>query len=178
MGMKMHVIWSNEYDVIESLEKEIMENPEDFGVRYKDGDDLWATACEINAEYLGDEKANLNIDVGEEIVVIADLGLWDGRHQGYKLLHKTNIADCFCGTCGDYVTWFVDDRGDLMCRDIHHDGTNLYTYRAWKPGISHAQRSYFMQKVAIGKATRKDITRYTQRIGDRIADVYGWKVRR
>ena len=178
MSMQMNVIWSNEYDVIESLEKEIMENPEDFGVRYKDGDDLWATACEINAEYLGDEKANLNIDVGEEIVVIADLGLWDGRHQGYKLLHKTNIADCFCGTCGDYVTWFVDDRGDLMCRDIHHDGTNLYTYRAWKPGISHAQRSYFMQKVAIGKATRKDISRYTQRIGDRIADVYGWKVRR
>ena len=65
-----------------------------------------------------------------------------------------------------------------MCRDIHHDGTNLYTYRAWKPEISHAQRSYFMQKVAIGKATRKDITRYTQRIGDRVADVYGWKVRK
>ena len=176
--MKMYTIWSNEYDVIESLEKEIMENPEDFGVRYKDGDDLWATACEINAEYLGDEKANLNIDVGEEIIIIADLGLWDGRHQAYKLLHKTNIADCLTGTCGDYVTWFVDDRGDLMCRDIHHDGTNLYTYRAWKPGISHAQRSYFMQKVAIGKATRKDITRYTQRIGNKVADVYGWKVRK
>ena len=178
MSMQMNVIWSNEYDVIEGLEKEIMENPEDFGVRYKDGDDLWATACEINAEYLGDEKANLNIDVGEEIIIIADLGLWDGRHQGYKLLHKTNIADCFCETCGDYVTWFVDDRGDLMCRDIHHDGTNLYTYRAWKPEISYAQRSYFMQKIAIGKATRKDITRYTQRIGDRVADVYGWKVRK
>ena len=178
MSMQMNVIWSNEYDVIESLEKEIMENPEDFGVRYKDGDDLWATACEINAEYLGDEKANLNIDVGEEIIIIADLGLWDGRRSAYKALHKTNIADCLTGTCGDYVTWFVDDRGDLMCRDIHHDGTNLYTYRAWKPEISHAQRSYFMQKVAIGKATRKDITRYTQRIGDRVADVYGWKVRK
>ena len=178
MSMQMNVIWSNEYDVIESMEKEIMENPEDFGVRYKDGDDLWATACEINAEYLGDEKANLNIDVSEEIIIIADLGLWDGRHQAYKILHKTNIADCLTGTCGDYVTWFVDDRGDLMCRDCHHDGTNLYTYRAWKPEISHAQRSYFMQKVAIGKATRKDITRYTQRIGDRVADVYGWKVRK
>ena len=178
MSMQMNVIWSNEYDVIESMEKEIMENPEDFGVRYKDGDDLWATACEINAEYLGDEKANLNIDVSEEIIIIADLGLWDGRHQAYKLLHKTNIADCFCGTCGDYVTWFVDDRGDLMCRDIHHDGTNLYTYRAWKPGVTPVQRMHFLFKVQSGKATRKDITRYTQRIGDRVADVYGWKVRK
>ena len=178
MSMQMNVIWSNEYDVIENLEKEIRENPDDFVAGYTKDDDFWAIACQLNDDYLDDERANLNIDVGEEIIIIADLGLWDGRHQGYKLLHKTNIADCLTGTCGDYVTWFVDDRGDLMCRDIHHDGTNLYTYRAWKPGISHAQRSYFMQKVAIGKATRKDITRYTQRIGDRIANVYGWKVRK
>ena len=169
-----HTIWSNDYDVIESLEKEIMSDPEEFGVRYKDGDDLWATACEINAEYLGDEKANLNIDVGEEIIIIADLDLWDGHKQAYKLLRKTNIADCLTGTCGDYVTWFVDDRGDLMCRDCHHDGTNLYTYRAWKPGMSENMKDNFLAKLHYGKATRKDITKYTQRIGDRIAEVYGW----
>lgn len=171
--MKMYTIWSNEYDVIESIAKDMMAYDEilEWGHALDQ-------AYEVNAESLDDEKRNLNIDVGEEIIIIADLGLWDGRHQAYKLLYKTNIADCLTGTCGDYVTWFVDDRGDLMCRDIHHDGTNLYTYRAWKPGISHAQRSYFMQKVAIGKATRKDITRYTQRIGDKVADVYGWKVRR
>ena len=127
---------------------------------------------------LDDERANLNIDVGEEIIIIADLGLWDGRKMAYKLLYKTNIADCLCGTCGDYVTWFVDDRGDLMCRDIHHDGTNLYTYRAWKPGITETQKENFCEKVYHGTATRKDITRYTQRIGDRVADVYGWKVRK
>ena len=171
--MKMHTIWSNEYDAIESIAKDMMEYDETL-----EWDHALDQAYEVNAESLDDEKANLNIDVGEEIIIIADLGLWDGRHQGYKLLHSTNIADCLSGTCGDYVTWFVDDRGDLMCRDCHHDGTNLYTYRAWKPEISYAQRSYFMQKIAIGKATRKDITRYTQRIGDRVADVYGWKVRR
>ena len=172
--MKMHIIWTNDdFDALEDIKKDIIEdNPdltEEQAMQY---------AYETRDEYLEDEKANLNIDVGEEIVIIADLGLWDGRHQAYKLLHKTNIADCLSGTCGDYVTWFVDDRGDLMCRDIHHDGTNLYTYRAWKPEISHAQRSYFMQKVAIGKATRKDITRYTHRIGDKVADVYGWKYRK
>ena len=50
---------------------------------------------------LEDERENLNIEVGEEIIIIADLGLWDGRHQAYKLLNKTNIADCLTGTCGD-----------------------------------------------------------------------------
>jgi len=127
---------------------------------------------------LDDERANLNIDVGEEIIIIADLGLWDGRRQGYKLLHSTNIADCLSGTCGDYVTWFVDDRGDLMCRDCHHDGTNLYTYRAWRYGISEVQKENFLDKIYSGKVTRQDITRYTRRIGDKVADVYGWKVRK
>ena len=174
--MKMHTIWSNEYVAIENLEKEIRENPDEFSEVNQENS--WERACELNNEYLEDEKVNLNIDVGEEIIVIADLGLWYGRRSGYKLIHSKNIADCLTGTCGDYVTWFVDDLGDLNCRDCHHDGTNLYLYRAWKPGISYAQRSYFMQKVAIGKATRKDITRYTQRIGDKVAEVYGWKVRK
>ena len=176
--MEMHTIWSNEYDVIENLEKEIKENPDDFVAGYTKDDDFWAIACQINDEYLDDERANLNIDVGEEIIIIADLGLWDGRHQAYKLLNKTNIADCLTGTCGDYVTWFVDDRGDLMCRDCHHDGTNLYTYRAWKPGISEVQKENLLWKIRGGCAERRDITRVTQRIGNKVADVYGWKVRR
>ena len=73
--MKMHTIWSNEYDVIENLEKEIRENPDDFVAGYSKNDDFWAIACQLNDDYLDDERVNLNIDVGEEIIVIADLGL-------------------------------------------------------------------------------------------------------
>lgn len=31
-----------------------------------------------------DECANLNLDLGAELVVIADLGLWNGRQTGYR----------------------------------------------------------------------------------------------
>lgn len=162
----MNIIWTNDTSAIESL---MEDNPEL----------VWDTACEMNAEFLEDEKANLDIEIGEEIIVLGDLELWYGHRKGYKLLRgKTNVRDCLTGTCGDCVTWYVDGLGDLMCRDVHHDGTNVYMYRAWKPEITYAQRSYFMQKVAIGKATRKDITRYTQRIGNYVADVYGWKYRK
>ena len=171
--MKMYTIWTNDYDVIESVAKDMMEYDEIL-----EWDHALDQAYEVNAESLDDEKRNLNIDVGEEIIIIADLGLWDGRHQAYKLLNKTNIADCLSGTCGDYVTWFVDDRGDLMCRDIHHDGTNLYTYRAWKPGISEVQKENLLWKIRGGCAERRDITRVTQKIGNKVADVYGWKVRK
>ena len=87
--MKMHTIWSNEVDVIEEIEKDILANPDDyFGV---DKSNSWAVACEQNDEYLEDEKANLNIEVGDEIIIIANLGLWDGKRMAYKELHITNI---------------------------------------------------------------------------------------
>ena len=171
--MKMHTIWSNEYDTIEAIAKDLQEYD---GI--EEWDDAWEQAYDTNAEYLDDEKVNLNIEVGDEIIIIANLGLWDGKHMAYKTPHITNIADCFGGTCGDYVTWFVDDRGDLNCRDCHHDGINLYLYRAWKDGISEEQKENFLYKVYRGQATRKDITRYTRKIGVYVADVYGWKVRR
>ena len=172
----MYRIWSNEYDVIDQLAKDILEDPDGFfGI---DKDNAFAVASEQNDDFLDDERANLNIDVGDEIIIIANLGLWDGNHMAYKTPHITNIADCFSGTRGDYVTWFVDSNGDLKCRDSHHDGTNIYLYRAWKDGISEEQKGNFLYKVYRGQATRKDITRYTRKIGTYVADVYGWDVRR
>lgn len=172
--MKKHVIWSNDYDVIEALEKEIRENPDDFVAGYDKDDDFWPIACQVNDDYLDDERVNLNIEVGTDIVVISNLGLWNGRFVGYRELHSQNIRDCLRGVVGDYVTWYVDELGDLVCDDTHHDGTNHYTYRAWKDGVSDTQKENFLDKVYRGVVTRKDITRYTRKLGPYIADVYGW----
>ncbi len=171
--MKMHIIWSNEFKEIERIQKAIMEDNPDMTE-----EEALDEAYETNNGYFDDERSMININVGNEIMIIANLGLWDGNHMAYKLLHSTNIRDCMSGTEGDYVTWFVDDRGDLNCRDCHHDGTILYLYRAWKSGISDTQKENFLYKVYKGEATRKDITRYTRKIGTYVADVYGWKVRR
>ena len=173
----MNVIWSNEVDVIEEIEKTLLEHKGDDGYYLNiDETNSWSCACEQNDDYLSDEQANLNIEVGEEIIIIADLGLWDGRRMAYKQTFKTNIADLLVPD-NDYVRWFVDDRGDMMARSIHHDGTNYYLYRAWKSGLTDLQKGNFLNKVFYGKATRKDITRYTRRIGDYVADVYGWKIK-
>ena len=174
----MNVIWSNEVNVIEEIEKDLLEHKGEEGYYYDiDESNSWACAVETNDMYLDDERANLNIDVGDEIIIIADLGLWYGRRNAYKLLRKTNIRDCLGNTVGDYVKWYVDDLGDLRCKDTHHDGTNFYTYRAWKTDISETQKENFIDKLYNGNATRKDITRYTRRLGEYVADVYGWKIR-
>ena len=46
---------------------------------------------ELNADYLDDERMNLNITLGMPILIIADLGLWDGRHSGYQEIASGNI---------------------------------------------------------------------------------------
>ncbi len=39
---------------------------------------------ERNSEYLDDERMNLDIQLDKPILVIVDLGLWNGRYSGYK----------------------------------------------------------------------------------------------
>jgi hypothetical protein len=129
--------------------------------------------CETNADYLSDERVNLNIQLSQPILVIADLGLWNGRRMGYKEIPSGNIRDCLSGGY-DYTTWYVDKKGDFRCDDIHHDGTNHYLYRVYKDGVSEYQKDRLKEKLYEGTATRADVTRITRRLGDEIGKVYGW----
>ena len=87
------------------------------------------------------------------------------------------ISDCLYSDT-DYATWYVDRLGDLRCDAIHHDGTNHYLYRTYKDGVSETQIDNLKEKLYHGTATRKDITRITRRLGDEIANVYGFPIPR
>ena len=169
--MKKHIIWSNRDLKLEDWEDCL----KDWEPEITDEDEQWMLVNQWNNEYLEDERANLNVDLHAGILAVADLGLWNGRKSGYKEM-GTNIRNCLGGTCGDYVTWYVDELGDLRCEDCHHDGTNYYTYRAWKEGVSPLQMENLEWKIYCGKATRKDITRLTRKLGPDVAKVYGWEV--
>lgn len=167
-----HIIWSSDIDLNDWQDFLEEEHPD-----VTDEVDQYRLCEELNYEYLEDERINLNIDLCREIVVIGDLGRWNGRVSGYKEA-GTRICDCLQDTWGDFATWYLDERGDLRCRDCHHDGVNYYTYRVYKSGLSDQQKGNFLLKVISGKATRRDVTRYTERLGDWIANVYGWKIRK
>lgn len=163
-----HIVWSDINldldDWRESLEEVYPDYPED---------ELYAIMCKNNAENLYDERANLDIQLPREIIVIGDLGLWNGRAHGYKMIDSGNIQDCLYSDC-DYNEWYVDKLGDFRCKAIHHDGTNHYLYRQIKPNISDEQLENFQNKLYSGTATRADINRITKRLGDEIGKVYGW----
>jgi len=168
MDTVKHIIWSDinlDYeDWRDDLEAEHPEMSEDQRM---------SLMYEINGEYLGDERMNLDIQLPREIIVIADLGLWNGRVTGYKMVNSGNIKDCLYSDC-DYNEWYVDRNGDLRCDAHHHDGTNHYLYRAIKPYATDEQVSRLQHRIFDRQATRADITRVTERLGDKIGAVYEW----
>lgn len=135
-------------------------------------DELVSLMYDANSEYLNDERDVLNIDLPNDIIVIADLGLWNGRVNAYKVI-SGNVRNCLESSYDP--EWYIDERGDLCCDDRHHDGTNRYIYRLIKKGATERQLNNLKQKILTGELTRRDITRVTTRLGDVINSVYAWK---
>lgn len=172
-----HIIWSNmnlEADDWRDSYKEYLEiNGLDDDPN--DENKLYEYMVEANDDYLSDERRNLDIQLSQPIIVIGDLGRWNGRVSGYKMIDSGNIKDCLYSDT-DYNEWYVDKYGDLRADAVHHDGTNHYLYRVFKDGVTDTQIENLQDKIYNGKATRADITRVTKRLGDDIAGVYGFPI--
>ena len=172
-----HIIWSNmnlEADDWRDSYKEYLEiNGLDDDPN--DENKLYEYMVEVNDDYLSDERRNLDIQFSQPIIVIGDLGRWNGRVAGYKMIDSGNIKDCLYSDT-DYTEWYVDKYGDLRADAVHHDGTNHYLYRVFKDGVTDTQIENLQDKIYNGKATRADITRVTKRLGDDIAGVYGFPI--
>lgn len=171
-AIERHVIWSNVHLDLDDWRGFLTESyPELSG----NEDRLYEKMHEVNLEYLNDERQNLNIPLSRPILVIGDLGFWNGRVRGCKVVESGNIRDCLYSKM-DMAEWYVDKNGDLRADAIHHDGTNRYLYRVFKRGVSDVQMARLQERICCGKATRADITRLTQRLGDSIAAVYGFRI--
>ena len=161
------IVWSDQNLDIEDWRdgyKEYLEANE-LDLDPDDEQAIYEWMVETNEEYLTDERVNL--------IVIGDLGRWNGRVMGYKMIDSGNIKDCLYSDT-DFTEWYVDQYGDLRADAVHHDGTNHYLYRVFKEGVTESQMERLQEKIYMGKATRADITRVTKRLGDEIGRVYGW----
>ena len=110
-----HIIWSNmnlEVDDWRDGYKEYLEINE-LSDDPNDENNLYEYMVETNEEYLSDERDNLNVCLSQPIIVIGDLGRWNGRVMGYKMIDSGNIiAEPFCdscdvGSCGFSVIDFI-----------------------------------------------------------------------
>jgi hypothetical protein len=142
---------------------------------YDEGDiDLSEYVQETLDTYLEDEQINLNKTINGNILVIADLGLWDGRKSGYKIINKNNLNAIFNVLGGDYDYFkFYCDRYDVKAELHHHDGTHYLTFREIREGkntTNLTDKLYDQEEV-----TQKEITRYTKSLKPYLKQIYGWK---
>lgn len=169
--MKKLTIWSNR-DI----------NPEDWIEDYRetaeingwdedtdDENNLLDYIHDTLAQYLDDECTNLNIPTEGRILVIADLGLWDGRHQGYQIFGK-NVNQIFKQHY-DCTEWYSDGY-NIRAIDAHHDGVNHYEYREIREdrNIQNLLDAIYNGE----KISRKKLNYYTRSLHKRVAAVYGW----
>lgn len=168
------IIWQN-YDInVEDWKDDFIYNLEennsladylidnDYNI---DDDDVLEWAYDMNGMYLDDERINLNINIGMPIIVIADIGRWNGRASAYKVIKSGNIADCLYSEC-DYCKWYCDDK-DFRFEGSHHDGNNHYRYRA----ISE-ENLELLEYGEIELNTECAIEHYTYSLRPHIANVY------
>lgn len=100
-----------------------------------------------------------------DILVIAYLGLWDGKHTGYKLLTGHKINSIFDVIQGDYFEMYIDENGEIMARDSHHDGTNHYIFREVRENvdITNLLDNLLNDRLTsrqLGACTTKNLTRF------------------
>lgn len=103
-----HIIWSNQnLDVDDWREdyKEFLEANE-LDADPNDEQALYEWMEETNYDYLSDERVNLNVQLSQPIIVIGDIGRWNGRVMGYKDIPSGNIRDCLYADT-DYTEWYA-----------------------------------------------------------------------
>ena len=92
-----------------------------------------------------------------KIIASADLGFWNGRKFGCKIIGY-ELKDCFIPERGcDYVTWELN-AFNLISAQSHHDGTHYLTYRRLK---DDKYQDLLERKAWQGKLTKRDISHYT-----------------
>ncbi len=150
-----------------SIKEELMDYlPEDEDITDDDIYQRFINDLEYECEDLKDILDKIdNEHIINDLIVIADLGLWDGHHKAYKLIdHLSDIDTCM----QDYNTIYVE-RNDLKIQAIHHDGTNYMTVREFKD-ISDERKDHFLDKIYYGTVTQNDISKCTRSIGKTVYD--------
>jgi len=162
---KQRIIWQSDINIKDFEDYLQEEHPE-----VTDEYEKHSLCQDLNDLYLDDERANLDIQLNNSILCIADLGLWNGRQSGYRVIESGNISDILSENA-DRVKWYTDGY-NIRCKAIHHDGVNYYEYREIR---SDRDINNLLDRIYNGEEfSRQTLNYYTRSILPHVAEVYGW----
>ncbi len=165
------IIWSSDYLFDDKAREEYGNSQRDLfdDDDYEVSDAEWAEVVNAN---LSDERMNLDKLIDGVVMAFADLGLWNGRRQVYKILGH-NINGIF-SVSEDENEWYGDGfniRGSLT----HHDGTHHVLYRVAKD-IDEAE--HIGEQIYNREIDEAGFRKKTRSLYPYVAEVYGWKTGR
>ena len=122
--------------------------------------DLWFDA----------EQCNLDVELNNNIIAITDVGRWNGRSSGYKVLNNnlSSIMNSF--GCDDFKI-YVENK-NVYFEGWHHDGYNSILFREVK---NPDNIDKFLDKIYEGETiTNSMLNYYTRSIYKDVKNVYGF----
>ena len=173
MTKKHTTIWKSygmysleEMEQAEQIAKERLEEFEDTTT------DVDTAVYEDIDMWFDDEKLNLNKELDGRILAIANMGLWNGRRAGYKILGH-NLNEVLTSTIGCDDKEIYCDAYNVCALGYHHDGYNTVEFREIREDrdIDRLLNKIYMNE----PVTRKEINYYTKSLRPYIKEVYGIK---
>ena len=171
--MKKNMIWS--YDTSSWNEDEMRAMYEECYEEIPSEETLWQYIQDTNNDYLWDEKSNVAFyeekHGRKRYIILADLGLWNGRFDGGKIITGlwNAISECF----EDYNEIY-EEGGRLKVVAHHHDGTNFFQIKELtKRGEEYAERhKWDMSDRELHKKLFDD-SHYSRNVRA-FKEIYGW----
>ena len=169
MNTKKLIVWSDQYnDDWEEAYKE--EHPD------ATPDELNIAWCEEAAISFEGERANLNIPITQNVLVIKTINRWNGQTVCCSVIKRDTIGDLL-EYFFDRHTFYVDaETGDFICEADHHDGTNYYRFREISADAPNDSIDDLIYKIETGDEYTDALDALTKTFGGRIAKIYGWEV--
>lgn len=175
---KHTTIWKS-YGMYDLKEMEVMEHDarvfmeEECSEEYPNGvneDNVTDQVYEWIDMDFDDETLNLNKKLDGRILAIADMGLWNGRRTGYKILGNNLNEVLTCGIGCDEKEVYCDGR-NVLATGYHHDGRNHVEFREIREdrNIDNLLDKLYNNE----EVTRQEINYYTRSLRPYVKQVYG-----
>lgn len=165
--MKKRMIWNNDVcSEMNALEKD------GFFAESETEEEKMDETYEYISNALSDEASNLDIDLDEDIFLIGVLQRWNGCGSAYADLETSNVGEAMEKAVSlfsedDTIEIFVENERMKISQFGHDNPVNpsVFEFRVVRPENDRRE---------IGLSYKENL-KATRRIGDIVANVYGWK---
>ena len=172
---KHNVIWKS-YGMLdlketENYEKYARENLEANEVEDITEDDIQQEVYENIDMFFEDQLLNLSKKLSNNIIAIADIGTWQGRKQGYKILGN-NLNEVVSSTIGCDEKEVYCDAYNVRATGYHHDGRNHVLFRELR---EDRNIDNFLNKIYNNETiSSSTLNYYTRSLRPYVQQVYGF----